>query len=340
MADILVTGGAGYIGSHTTVALLNAGYNVTVVDDLSNSDRAVVEGIRLICGRDIEFVEGDIRNQHLLHDILTSKRFLGVMHFAGLKAVEESVRHPLKYFDNNVGGPVSLLRAMKLANIKLLVFSSSATVYGDAPNVPITENFSRSPTNPYGRSKLIVEDILNDLHSSCCDWRIACLRYFNPVGAHESGMIGEDPRGVPQNLVPIISQVAAGRCDRLKVYGGDYPTLDGTCIRDYIHVMDLAEGHAAALAYLENHAGVLTLNLGTGRGVSVLGMVAAFEKASGRCVPYQIIERRQGDVGKCWASIERASSLLSWMPKRSIEDMCADAWRWQLNNLRSYKQAA
>ena len=332
---ILVTGGTGYIGSHTCVTLLRAGYKILIVDNLSNSRRVVVDQLARICGTLPEFIQGDIRNGGFLDQIFADRKISAVIHFAGFKAVGESVEKPLEYYDNNVRGTLELLAAMQRANVRTLVFSSSATVYGDPATVPISEDFPRSATNPYGRSKLIVEDILSDFHCANPAWRIASLRYFNPVGAHESGLIGEDPKGIPNNLLPYIAQVAVGRLKKLSVFGGDYPTPDGTGVRDYIHVMDLAEGHVAALDYLAREGGHISVNLGTGKGVSVLDMVYAFERASGKRIPYQVVGRRPGDVAQCFANPEKANRLLRWRAERGVDQMCADAWRWQRSNPES-----
>jgi len=326
---ILVTGGTGYIGSHTCVALLRTGHEVLVLDNLSNSDAGVLDRLEKICGRRPGFIAGDTRDAALLDRLFASQPVRAVLHFAGLKAVGESVAKPLEYYDNNVGGSLQLLAAMRRAQVRTLVFSSSATVYGDPASLPIREDFPRCATNPYGRSKLVVEDILADLHAAEPDWRIARLRYFNPVGAHESGLIGESPRGTPNNLMPYVAQVAAGLRPAVNVWGGDWPTADGTGVRDYIHVMDLAEGHVAALDCLDRQGGMVTVNLGTGRGHSVLEMVRAFEKASGRPVPYNMAPRRPGDIAQCWADPTLARRLFGWQAKRGIEQMCADAWRWQ-----------
>ncbi|MCX7167907.1 MAG: UDP-glucose 4-epimerase GalE [Rhodocyclales bacterium] len=326
---ILITGGTGYIGSHTCVTLAQAGHELLIVDNLCNSRVEVVDRLAGICGRRPVFIEGDCRDAALLDGIFVSHPVTAVMHFAGLKAVGESVAKPLEYYDNNVNGTLQLLAAMRRAKVKTFVFSSSATVYGDPASVPIGEDFPRSATNPYGRSKLFIEDVLADLHLAEPDWRIARLRYFNPVGAHESGLIGEDPRGIPNNLMPFIAQVAAGRREFLNVWGDDYPTPDGTGVRDYIHVVDLAAGHAAALDYLDRQGGLLTVNLGTGQGYSVLDMVKAFGQASGRAIPCKIGPRRAGDIAQCWADPALARELLGWMAKRGLQQMCADAWRWQ-----------
>lgn len=338
---ILVTGGAGYIGSHTCVVLLQADWNVVVVDNLCNSSRQAldrVQEIREIRGRSLSFHEVDIRDKARLTRILEQERPKVVIHFAGLKAVGESVGKPLEYYDNNVAGTLALLLALGDAGVTTLVFSSSATVYGEPKAVPITEDFPLSAANPYGRSKLMIEDILRDLVRSNPAWKVALLRYFNPVGAHPSGLIGEDPRGTPNNLMPYIAQVAAGRRSHLQIFGGDYPTLDGTGIRDYIHVMDLAEGHLAAVAALPAWTGPepLTVNLGTGQGYSVLEMVRTFAAVAGRPVPYEIVGRRPGDVATCWADPTLAKRLLGWKAGLGIERMCEDTWRWQRLNPNGY----
>ncbi|MDP2370716.1 UDP-glucose 4-epimerase GalE [Rhodoferax sp.] len=346
---VLVTGGAGYIGSHTCLELLQAGHHVTVLDNLCNSSLESLKRVESLAGRSLTFMQGDIRDFELLRRVLVGPNnecpaFDAVVHFAGLKAVGESVSQPLAYFDNNLSGTVCLLRAMTEAGVKTLVFSSSATVYGDPASVPISEDFPRSATNPYGRSKLVIEDMLADLYRSDPAWRIARLRYFNPVGAHVSGLIGEDPSGAPNNLMPYVSQVAIGRREYLQVFGGDYPTPDGTGVRDYIHVADLASGHLAAIRALwqaDSQTGcLLTVNLGTGVGVSVLDLVKAFERASGRPVPYRIVARRAGDVAACYANPVLAQTLLGWRTQRNLADMCADAWRWQSRNPHGYRQAA
>jgi UDP-glucose 4-epimerase len=326
---ILVTGGTGYIGSHACVALMQAGHDVMILDNLCNSQRVVVDRLAQIGGRRPGFIEGDVRDGAALDRLFSSQAIDAVMHFAGLKAVGESLEKPLEYYDNNINGTLQLLAAMRRAEIRTLVFSSSATVYGDPAELPIREDFPRSATNPYGRSKLMIEDILADLHAAAPDWRIARLRYFNPVGAHESGLIGEAPQGVPNNLMPYVAQVATGQRPSLNVWGDDWPTPDGTGVRDYIHVMDLAEGHVAALKYLEQQGGLLTVNLGTGCGYSVLEMVSAFEHASGCPVPYNVAARRPGDIASCWADPGCAKQLLGWQAKRGVAEMCADAWRWQ-----------
>jgi UDP-glucose 4-epimerase len=330
MAKYLVTGGLGYIGSHTCVELLDAGHDVRVVDNLSNSKRAVLDRIEAICGRRPEFVKADIRDRGAMAVALTGRE--AVIHFAGLKAVGESVEQPLRYYRNNVEGSIALFDAMAETGVKTIVFSSSATVYGDPASVPIREDAPLSATNPYGRSKLIIEDILRDVARADPDWRIALLRYFNPVGAHVSGLIGEDPNGIPNNLMPYVAQVAVGKLACLSVFGDDYPTPDGTGVRDYIHVVDLAKGHLAALEALERQGGLLTVNLGTGRGYSVLDMVRAFEAASGRRVAYRIAPRRAGDIATCYADPTLAAGLLGWRAEKGLQEMCVDAWRWQSGN--------
>ena len=332
---ILVTGGAGYIGSHTCLQLLQAGHDLVVLDNLSNSQPEALRRVQKLAGRQLQLVEGDIRDQTML-DAVFRYPVKAVIHFAGLKAVGESVAQPLRYYDNNVAGTLSLLKAMKKHGCQQLVFSSSATVYGDPASVPIREHFPLSATNPYGRSKLMIEDMLRDLAHAEPDWRIAILRYFNPVGAHASGQIGEDPNGIPNNLMPFISQVAVGKRAQLSVFGDDYPTHDGTGVRDYIHVEDLARGHLCALTKLQQQAGLLTVNLGTGQGYSVLDMVKAFEQASGRPVPYSVTPRRPGDVAACYADPAQAEQLLGWRAEKTLADMCADSWRWQSQNPSGY----
>ena len=333
---ILLTGGAGFIASHTFIALLEAGYTPVIIDNLCNSNPKVLERLQRITGVTPIFVEGDVRDRVALDQVFASHAISAVLHFAGLKAVGESVDKPLEYYDNNVRGTLELLAAMRRAHVKTIVFSSSATVYGDPASTPIKEDFPLSATNPYGRSKLMIEEILGDLFKAEPDWNIACLRYFNPVGAHESGLIGEDPQGIPNNLMPFIAQVAVGRRDRLRVFGGDYPTVDGTGVRDFIHVMDLAEGHVAALRYFDRAAGLITVNLGTGRGVSVLQMIAAFEVASGKAVPYEIVARRPGDIAECWADPGLAHQRLGWSASRGLDAMARDGWRWQSGNPNGY----
>lgn len=336
---ILVTGGAGYIGSHTCVELLVAGMEIVVFDNLSNARQESLRRVATITGRAPVFVRGDIRDAAALRQVFAEHRVDAVIHFAGLKAVGESVEQPLRYYDNNVNGTVQLLQAMDEAGVRRLVFSSSATVYGEPQRVPIREDFPLSATNPYGRSKLMIEEILRDLCCSDPRWQVALLRYFNPVGAHESGLIGEDPNGVPNNLMPYLSQVAIGKRPEVTVFGGDYPTPDGTGVRDYIHVVDLAHGHLKALEVLPDRQGVLTVNLGTGRGYSVLEMLAAFGRACGRELPYRIAARRAGDAAVCYADPAYAADLLGWRAERSIEQMCADSWRWQSRNPDGYGAA-
>ena len=334
--NVLLTGGAGYIGSHTAVECLAAGHEVVVFDNLSNSSPKSLERVARIAGKPVDFVQGDIRDRTALRQLFSDHRIDTVVHFAGLKAVGESVEKPLLYYDNNIAGSVVLFEEMAAASVKSVVFSSSATVYGDPATVPISEDFPLSATNPYGRSKLFIEEMLHDMARADTGWNIALLRYFNPVGAHESGLIGEDPRGIPNNLMPYVAQVAVGRRPHLQVFGGDYPTPDGTGVRDYIHVVDLARGHVAALNTLPQRTGVQTWNLGTGRGVSVLDMVRAFEAVSGKPVPYQIVARRAGDVAQCWANPERAVEALGWRAEFDLSRMCADAWRWQQANPEGY----
>ncbi len=336
MAHCLVTGGLGYIGSHSCVELLEAGHTVRILDNLSNSKPAVLERIAEIAGRRPEFIRADIRDRAALRAVLPGCD--AVIHFAGLKAVGESVAQPLRYYDNNVTGSIVLFETMAEMGIKTLVFSSSATVYGDPHSVPIREDAPLSATNPYGRSKLMIEDILRDVFRADPEWRIALLRYFNPVGAHPSGRIGEDPNGIPNNLLPYIAQVAVGRLECLSVFGNDYPTPDGTGVRDYIHVVDLAKGHLAALEALERHGGLITVNLGTGKGYSVLEMIRAFETASGRKIPYRISARRPGDVAQCYADPSLAQRLLGWRAEKDLAAMCADAWRWQSQNPQGYSE--
>lgn len=333
---VLVTGGAGYIGSHACVALIEAGYEVVVLDNLCNSSVVALERLREICGIAPVFIQGDIRDRDCLDRIFQTHTITSVLHFAGLKAVGESVDKPLEYYDNNVAGSLVLLAAMQHAGVRNMVFSSSATVYGDPVSVPIREDFSLAPTSPYGRTKHMVEDILADWHGANPDWSIGRLRYFNPVGAHASGRIGEHPQGIPNNLMPFVAQVAVGHREKLFVFGNDYATVDGTGVRDYIHVMDLVEGHVVALDYICRQRGLHTINLGTGNGVSVLEMVSAFERASGRAVPYEIVARRPGDIATCWADPSLAQELLQWKASRSLVQMCEDAWRWQEANPGGY----
>ena len=334
--SVLVTGASGYIGSHTCVCLLENGWRVIGIDNFSNSSPKVIPRIEQIAQRPMAFHRVDIRDSSALTELLRQEHITAVIHFAGLKSVGESVAKPLDYFDNNVCGSVALLRVLQQEGIRKLVFSSSATVYGEPSSVPVTEEAPTSATNPYGRSKLMVEHMLRDLINSDATWRIATLRYFNPVGAHESGLIGEDPRDIPNNLMPYIAQVAVGRRSELRVFGDDYPTADGSGVRDYIHVMDLANGHLAALDRLLAYPGSFTVNLGTGHGVSVLQAVAAFEQASGRSIPIQRVARRSGDVATCYASATRATELLGWQAAHGLDKMCADHWRWQHNNPDGY----
>ena len=336
---ILVTGGAGYIGSHACVEFLAAGYEVVVLDNLSNAKAASLDRVRLITNRDLTFIMGDIRDAELLDRLFKAEKFAAVIHFAGLKAVSESVAKPLLYYQNNVAGSAALLEAMARAGVKTMVFSSSATVYGDPATVPICEDFPTSAANPYGRSKLMIEDMLQDLYAADPSWRMATLRYFNPVGAHESGRIGEDPNGIPNNLMPYVCQVAVDKRDQLKIFGGDYPTRDGTGVRDFIHVVDLVKGHEAALDYLARHGGLITVNLGAGRGYSVREVVTAFERASGCRIPFQIVDRRPGDVAECYADPTLAHRLLGWRATRDLDVMCADAWNWQRQNPDGYGEA-
>ncbi len=333
---ILVTGGAGYIGSHTCVELINAGLDVTVFDNFCNSQPEALARVQRITGRKPALVVGDIRDAQALRNALRSSGATAVVHFAGLKAVAESVTMPLDYYENNVAGTVCLLQAMRECDVKTLVFSSSATVYGEPQKLPLTEDHPLSATNPYGRSKLMIEDMLRDLYRSDPTWRLCILRYFNPAGAHDSGLIGEDPRGTPNNLMPFVAQVAVGQRPYLNVWGNDYSTPDGTGVRDYIHVVDLAAGHLKALQHLEQGPQCLVVNLGTGVGYSVLQMVQAFEHASGKPVPIRIAPRRPGDVASCYADASLAQRTLGWQAQRSLEAMCADGWRWQITNPRGY----
>jgi UDP-glucose 4-epimerase len=334
---ILVTGGAGYIGSHTCVRLLEAGYEVIVLDNLSNSKPEALQRIKKITGKSLEFVKGDILDRELLGDVFKKFRIDGVIHFAGLKAVGESVSIPLRYYYNNIAGSLVLFETMQKYGVKSIVFSSSATVYGMTDKMPLREDMPLGgTTNPYGRTKLMIEEILQDLYVSDNSWNIILLRYFNPVGAHASGLIGEDPNGIPNNLMPFISQVAIGKLKELSVFGNDYPTPDGTCIRDYIHVMDLADGHLKALEKLRSNQGINAYNLGTGRGTSVLDMVKAFEQATGKKIPYKISARRAGDIAECYADPQKALKELGWTAVKNINDMCVDLWRWQSNNPSGY----
>lgn len=343
---IFVTGGAGYIGSHTCVELLNAGYDVTVFDNFSNSSPEALVRVQQITGRNLQVIRGDCRDRDALITALQQSQTNAVIHFAGLKAVGESVSKPLNYYDHNVVGTLRLLEAMQVCHIRTIVFSSSATVYGDPVHLPITEDHPLSPTNPYGRSKWMIEEILRDVYRSDPSIRICILRYFNPVGAHDSGLIGEDPQGIPNNLVPFIAQVAVGRRERLNIWGNDYPTPDRTGVRDYIHVVDLAIGHLQALAVLKNidherndqSFGCMTVNLGTGQGHSVLDVIHAYEKACGHSIPYQMAPRRSGDIAVCYADPQFAYKILGWKAQLSLEAMCRDSWRWQSRNPNGYQK--
>ena len=335
---ILVTGGAGYIGTHTCVELLNGGYEIIVVDNFSNSKPEALKRVREITGKDFKFYQADILDKKMLDSIFNENQIDAVIHFAGLKAVGESVALPLWYYHNNITGTLVLCEVMKKHGVKKMVFSSSATVYGMAEQVPISENFALGATNPYGRTKQIIEEILRDLYVSDHEWSISLLRYFNPIGAHKSGRTGEDPKGIPNNLIPYITQVAVGKLSELSVFGDDYPTHDGTAMRDYIHVTDLAMGHLKALEKISRSQGVEAYNLGTGCGYSVLEMAAAFEKASGRKIPYKIVPRRPGDVAICYANATKAKLELGWVAKRGIKEMCEDSWRWQFNNPNGYEE--
>ena len=334
---VLVTGGAGYIGSHTCLELLHSGHQVTVIDNLANSSREALRRVEALSGRTLTFHEVDLLDLDALRTVFRqTPEATAVIHFAGLKAVGESVRIPLRYYQNNLNGTLNLCQVMAEQEVKVLVFSSSATVYGDPASVPIREDFPLSCTNPYGRTKLMIEEILRDLHRADPTWRIGLLRYFNPVGAHPSGRIGEDPGGIPNNLMPYIAQVAVGTLGEVAVFGGDYPTPDGTGVRDYIHVVDLALGHLRALEKLVDTPGVLTCNLGTGRGYSVLDMVRAFEAACGRAIPFRIVDRRSGDIAQCYADPSLARQELGWQATRDLGEMCADSWRWQSTNPQGY----
>lgn len=334
---IFVTGGAGYIGSHTCVELLEAGHEVTVFDNFCNSTPEALARVAAITGRQVRLIEGDIRNRAALESALKESQPQQVIHFAGLKAVGESVQQPLRYYDNNVVGTVRLLEAMEATGVRSIVFSSSATVYGDPQRLPLTEDHPLSTTNPYGQTKLVIENMLREVHQSNPAWRVAILRYFNPVGAHPSGLIGEDPQGIPNNLMPYVTQVAVGKRDYLNVWGSDYATPDGTGVRDYIHVVDLARGHVKALDHLMLHEGCVAINLGSGTGYSVLDMVRALATASGRDVPYKVGPRRPGDVAACYANAKLAEQLLGWRAERGLAQICEDAWRWQQGNPEGYR---
>lgn len=335
---ILVTGGAGFIASHTNVELLNAGYEVVIVDNLINSSRKSIDRVEELTGKKITFYEEDLLNEKALDDIFDKEKIDSVIHFAALKAVGESCEIPLRYFDNNLTGTLNLLKVMEKHNVKSLVFSSSATVYGKPKTVPIKEDFPLSVSNPYGRTKLITEDMLRDIYKSDNEWNIAILRYFNPIGAHESGRIGENPNGIPNNLLPYIAKVAAGQLECVNVFGDDYDTPDGTGVRDYIHISDLAEGHIKALQKLSEHPGLVIYNLGTGVGYSVLEIIKSFEKACGKKIPYKIAPRRAGDIDMCYADPLKAKEELGWEAARGIDKMCEDAWRWQVQNPNGYEE--
>lgn len=333
---VLVSGGAGYIGSHTCVELLQAGHEVVVVDSFCNSSPESIVRVESITGKNVTLIKADVRDKQALRAIFSEHQFSAVIHFAGLKSVGESVSLPLKYYENNFGATVNLCAVMQEFDCKNIIFSSSATVYGEAKTMPIKEDTPLSVTNPYGRTKLMIEELLQDLNVSDPEWNIVVLRYFNPVGAHESGLIGEDPDGIPNNLMPYISQVAVKKLACLSVFGGDYETSDGTGVRDYIHVVDLAKGHVKALDYLLKNTGILTVNLGTGQGYSVLEMIDAFHQASGRDIPYKIVARREGDVATCYADPAMAKEKLGWEAELGLDKMCEDAWRWQADNPNGY----
>lgn len=335
---ILVTGGAGYIGSHTDLELMKAGFEVVVVDNLNNSCMEAVHRVEKLAGKPIRFYEADILDKEAMREIFRQEQVDAVIHFAGLKAVGESCRIPLQYFKNNLSGTITLLEVMQESGVKNLVFSSSATVYGDPAAVPVTEEFPLSATNPYGRTKLIIEDMLRDLYQSDSSWNIAILRYFNPIGAHESGEIGEDPNGIPNNLVPYVAKVAAGVLERINVFGNDYDTPDGTGIRDYIHVVDLAIGHIKAIEKLKENPGLVTYNLGTGMGYSVLDVIRNYEKACGKKLPYVVTDRRPGDIAVTYADASKACSELGWKAERGIDKMCEDSYRWQSKNPNGYRK--
>lgn len=335
---VLITGGAGYIGSHTCVEMQNAGFDIIVADNLYNSKQESLKRIEKITGKPVKFIKADIRDKEALRSIFRDNKIKAVVHFAGLKAVGESVEIPLDYYDNNIGGTISLCEVMKEFNVKKMVFSSSATVYGITEKMPLTEDMPLGAINPYGRTKLFIEEILRDLYASDNEWSISILRYFNPIGAHKSGLIGEDPKDIPNNLMPYISQVAVGRLPELSVFGNDYNTPDGTGVRDYIHVVDLAKGHVKAVEWTLKNTGCDAVNLGTGRGCSVLELVTAFERVTGVKIPYKIVGRRPGDVAIVYADVSKAKRVLGWQAEFTIEDMCADTWRWQKNNPLGYAE--
>ena len=336
---ILITGGAGYIGTHTSVELIDSGYEIILVDNFSNSNAIAIKRVEQITGKNIQIINADIRNSDTLSKVFEENSIEGVIHFAGLKSVNESIDDPIGYYDNNIAGTINLCKVMNKFNVKKIIFSSSAVVYGNPKTVPIKEDFPVSTSNPYGQSKLMTEQILNDIFISDNNWQIALLRYFNPVGAHESGLIGESPNGIPNNLMPYISQVAVGKLEKLHVFGADYDTKDGTCIRDFIHVVDLAKGHVKALDYFKNNKSgeILKLNLGTGKGYTVLELINTFQQVSGKNIPYDIVERRHGDIAISYASAELANKKISWKTKYNLEDMCRDTWLWQSNNPNGYE---
>jgi len=334
--SVLITGGAGYIGSHTSVELMNSGYDIVVVDNFSNSKPEAIKRVQEITQKKFKFYQLDILDKENLEEVFSENKIDAVIHFAGLKAVGESVEMPIKYYENNIIGTLMLCEVMHKFNVKKMVFSSSATVYGSTKQLPISEDAPLSATNPYGRTKLMIEEILNDLYISDKQWSIALLRYFNPIGAHESGKIGEDPKGIPNNLMPYITQVAAGKRKTLSVYGSDYATDDGTGVRDYIHVVDLAKGHLKALKKVEDNTGINPYNLGTGKGYSVLDVVKSFEKTTGQTIPYVFTDRRPGDIDACYADPRKAFVELGWKAEKCLDDMCRDSWRWQKNNPNGY----
>lgn len=336
---VLVTGGAGFIGSHTTVELLNAGYDVVIIDNLVNSSKIVLKRVKEITGKDVKFYNYDLLDEAKVDEVFKENKIEAVIHFAALKAVGESVKKPLEYYHNNLTSTLVLLKVMNKYNVKNIVFSSSATVYGNSKDVPFKESSPlQHATNPYGNTKSIIEDILRDLYKSDNSWNIALLRYFNPIGAHESGKIGENPKGIPNNIMPYITEVAVGKLEKLHVFGDDYDTPDGTGVRDYIHVVDLAKGHLKAIHKLMTNCGIVTYNLGTGKGVSVLDLVKAFSKACEKDIPYVIDPRRAGDIATCYADASKAKEELGWVAEKDINDMCADSWRWQSNNPNGYEE--